>query len=106
MLSRSGQYGNVVDTITDPQINGSWDMTVWDNTNEEENCGEEGHYRRHYNSDAARVVTNVLNRTVAGGGKIVNEGTVIGVALSVRRESASSVKSVPDSPSVPTRQFL
>jgi hypothetical protein len=46
MLSLSGQYGNVVDTITDPQINGSWDMTVWDNTNEEEDCGEEGHYRR------------------------------------------------------------
>jgi len=39
-------------------------------------------------------VTNVLNGTVAGGGSIVNEGTVIRVALSVRRESAPSVKSI------------
>jgi DNA-binding beta-propeller fold protein YncE len=82
--------GNVTETITDAQINGPWDMTVSDGTGEEEDRGEEG----HHNSDAALFVTNVLNGTVAGGGKIVNQGTVIRVALSVRRESAPSVKSI------------
>jgi hypothetical protein len=43
---------------------------------------------------AALFVSNVLNGTVAGGGNIVNQGTVIRVALSVRRESAPSVKSI------------
>jgi hypothetical protein len=76
--------GSVVETITDPQINGPWDMNVFDGT------GEKG----NHDSDAVLFVTNVLNGTVAGGGSIVNEGTVIRVALSVRRESAPSVKSI------------
>ena len=41
-------------TITDPQINGPWGMTVWNDTSEEEDRGEEG----HLNSDAALFVTN------------------------------------------------
>jgi len=76
--------GNVAETITDPQINGPWDMTVFDRT------GEEGNQA----SDAALFVTNVLNGTVAAGGNVVNEGTVIRVALSVSKGSAPSVKSI------------
>ena len=82
--------GNVVQTITDPQINGPWDMNVWDGTGKEKEADEEG----HRSSDAALFVTNVLNGTVGGGGSIVNEGTVIRVTLSVRPESAPSVKSI------------
>ena len=76
--------GNVAETITDAQINGPWDMTVFDRT------GEEGNHA----SQADLFVTNVLNGTVAGGGNIVNEGTVIRVALSVPPGSAPSVKSI------------
>ena len=43
---------------------------------------------------AALVVTNVPNGTVGGGGSIVNDGTVIRVALSVRVESGPRVKSI------------
>jgi len=50
--------GNVAETITDPQINGPWDMTVFDET------GEMGMPSR-----ASLFVTNVLNGTVAGGGR-------------------------------------
>src|SRR5216684_6670172 len=53
--------GNVAETITDPQINGPWDMTVFDET------GEMGMPSR-----ASLFVTNVLNGTVAGGGNVVN----------------------------------
>ena len=63
--------GKVVETITDPQINGPWDMTVFDQT------GEKGNHP----SSATLFVTNVLNGTVAGGGMIVNEGTVLRIAL-------------------------
>jgi hypothetical protein len=63
--------GNVVETITDPQINGPWDMNVFDQT------GENGNHP----SSAVLFVTNVLNGTVAGGGQIVNAGTVLRIAL-------------------------
>ena len=76
--------GNVAETITDAQINGPWDMTVFDRT------GEEGNHA----SQADLFVTNVLNGTVAGGGNIVNEGTVIRVALSVSSGAAPTVKSI------------
>jgi hypothetical protein len=64
--------GNVAETITDPQINGPWDMTVFDAT------GEQGQVSR-----AALFVTNVLNDTVSAGGNVVNEGTVLRVVLDV-----------------------
>ena len=64
--------GNVAETITDAQINGPWDMTVFDAT------GEQGHASR-----AALFVTNVLNDTVNAGGSVVNEGTVLRVVLDV-----------------------
>jgi hypothetical protein len=76
--------GNVVETITDTQINGPWDMTVFDRT------GEEG----NHDSSAALFVTNVLNGTVAGGGQIVNEGTVLRIALAVRAGSLPAVQSI------------
>jgi hypothetical protein len=76
--------GNVVETITDPQINGPWDMTVFDET------GEEGNHA----SEAILFVTNVLNGTVAGGGGIVNEGTVLRIGLAVPPASPPTVKSI------------
>ena len=62
--------GNVVETLTDPQINGPWDMTVFDDT------GDMGTSKR-----AVLFVTNVLNGTVAAGGNIVDEGTVLRIVL-------------------------
>ena len=76
--------GNVVETITDPQINGPWDMNVFDRT------GEKG----NHDSDAVLFVTNVLNGTVAGGGTIVNEGTVLRISLSVSQASPPVVQSI------------
>jgi hypothetical protein len=76
--------GNVAETITDAQINGPWDMTVFDET------GDEGHASR-----AALFVTNVLNDTVAAGGSVVNEGTVVRVVLDVSASGGNpSVESI------------
>jgi DNA-binding beta-propeller fold protein YncE len=76
--------GDVVETITDLLINGPWDMNVFDRT------GEKG----NHDSDAVLFVTNVLNGTVAGGGTIVNEGTVLRIALAVPPASAPVVQSI------------
>ena len=57
--------GNAVETIAGSPINGPWDMTAT----------ETGHH-------AALFVTNVLNGTVAAGGAVVNQGTVVRVDLS------------------------
>jgi len=76
--------GNVVETIIDPQINGPWDMNVFDRT------GEKGNHA----SDAVLFVTNVLNGTVAGGGAIVNEGTVLRIVLAVPPASSPVVRSI------------
>jgi hypothetical protein len=76
--------GNVVETITDPQINGPWDMTVSDGTGNQGNHG----------SEAALFVTNVLNGTVAGGGQVVNEGTVLRIVLSITGSTSPTVKSL------------
>ena len=70
--------GNVAETITDAQINGPWDMTVFDET------GEHGQVSR-----ASLFVTNVLNGTVAAGGSIVNEGTVVRLVLDVSPSGAA-----------------
>jgi len=69
--------GNVVETLTDAQINGPWDMMVFDET------GDKGTLKR-----ADLFVTNVLNGTVAGGGNIVNEGTVLRIVLDVSSSGA------------------
>jgi hypothetical protein len=57
-------WGHVRGTITNPLINGPWDMTATDNGNE-----------------ADLYVTNVLNGTVAAAGDVVNQGTVIRIKL-------------------------
>ncbi len=67
--------GNVVETITDSQINGPWDMTVRDED------ADKDHESGRKESSAALFVTNVLNGTVAGGGSVVNQGTVLRVDL-------------------------
>jgi hypothetical protein len=56
--------GNVVETFDGSMINGPWDMTTLDS-----------------GSSANLFVTNVLNGTVAAGGKIVHGGTVVRLTL-------------------------
>jgi len=56
--------GKVVATFTSPQINGPWDMTAVDD-----------------GTKSFLFVTNVLNGTVAAGGKVVNMGTVVRLTL-------------------------
>jgi hypothetical protein len=73
--------GKVVGTITDAQINGPWDMNVFDGT------GDNGNHE----SEADLFVTNVLNGTVAGGGQIVNDGTVLRISLGVFPGGAAPV---------------
>lgn len=56
--------GNVVETLYGSLINGPWDMTTLD-----------------AGSSANLFVTNVLNGTVSGGGKVVHGGTVTRLTL-------------------------
>lgn len=63
VLNSSGQ---VVETFFGSLINGPWDMAAFD-----------------AGSRASLFVTNVLNGTVAGGGKIVHEGTVLRLDLNM-----------------------
>jgi hypothetical protein len=58
--------GVPVETIYGSLIDGPWDMTAMDGGNH-----------------AALFVTNVLNGTVAAGGNVVNQGTVVRVNLGV-----------------------
>jgi hypothetical protein len=58
-------WGVVVETFYGSLINGPWDMTAYDQ-----------------GSTADLFVTNVLNGTQAGGGNLVNEGTVTRLNLS------------------------
>jgi hypothetical protein len=67
--------GKVVETISGHHINGPWDMTAAED-------------------DGAFVlfVTNVLNGTVAAGGKIVNEGTVARLFFTVPKSGAPELR--------------
>jgi len=67
VLNSSGQ---VVETFFGSLINGPWDMTAFDG-----------------GSNASLFVTNVLNGTVAGGGNIVNQGTVLRLDLNIAHGS-------------------
>jgi hypothetical protein len=58
--------GSVVETFSGGAINGPWDMTALD-----------------LGTFADLFVTNVLNGTVAGGGQLVNQGTVLRIALAI-----------------------
>ena len=72
VLNSSGQ---VVETFFGSLINGPWDMTAFD--------------RR---GSASLFVTNVLNGTVAGGGNIVNQGTVLRLDLNIPHGSMPSLQ--------------
>jgi len=69
--------GNVVETFSGPPINGPWDMTTLDR-----------------GDTASLFVSNVLNGTVAAGGNVVNEGTVIRIQLSVPDAGIPSADSI------------
>ncbi len=72
VLNSSGQ---VVETFYGSLINGPWDMAAFDGGN-----------------NASLFVTNVLNGTVAGGGKVVNQGTVVRLDLNIRHGSMPSLQ--------------
>lgn len=67
--------GQVVETFFGSLINGPWDMAAFDG----------GH-------NVSLFVTNVLNGTVAGGGKIVHEGTVLRLDLNISHGSMPSLQ--------------
>lgn len=69
--------GNVVETFTDPSINGPWDMTSMDS-------GDSAHL----------FVTNVLNGTVAANGALVNQGTVLRIDLAVSQTKMPKIESI------------
>ncbi len=69
--------GNVAETFYGSLINGPWDMTALDE-------GEA----------AALFVTNVLNGTVAGGGSVVNQGTVLRLNLDIPQGSMPFLESM------------
>ncbi len=69
--------GTPVETISGALINGPWDMTAF----------EVGH-------EAKLFVTNVLNGTVAAGGQVVNEGTVVRIDMDLRREHMPLIESL------------
>jgi hypothetical protein len=69
--------GNVVETFWGSLINGPWDMASLDQ-----------------GGSVNVFVTNVLNGTQAGGGKIVHGGTVVRLALSVTAKTMPSLLSM------------
>ncbi|HYA24392.1 MAG TPA: hypothetical protein VEF05_09545 [Terriglobales bacterium] len=69
--------GNVAETFFGSLINGPWDMTAAD-----------------MGSSASLFVTNVLNGTVAAGGDVVHEGTVVRLNLTISKESMPSLQSI------------
>jgi len=74
--------GNVSETIYGMLINGPWDMAVLDHSN-----GNGG-------GTASLFVTNVLNGTVAGGGSVVNQGTVVRVDLTLSKSAPPFVEAM------------
>jgi hypothetical protein len=85
--------GNVVETITDALINGPWDMNAFDGSGDDDARNQPAQDDQH-SKGAALFVTNVLNGTVAGGGLIVNQGTVVRIDLALSKWSPPSVKSL------------
>jgi hypothetical protein len=67
--------GNVVETFFGSLINGPWDMAAFDG-----------------GGNASLFVTNVLNGTVAGGGNVVNQGTVLRLDLNIPRGGMPSLQ--------------
>jgi hypothetical protein len=69
--------GNVVETFFGSLINGPWDMVAFDRGDE-----------------ASLFVTNVLNRTVAANGTVVNQGTVVRINLGVSSKTMPWIESM------------
>jgi hypothetical protein len=69
--------GNVIETFYGSLINGPWDMTAADG-----------------GTKVALFVTNVLNGTLAGGGKVVNRGTVLRLDLTIGKGTMPSLQSM------------
>lgn len=74
--------GSVVETIYGTLINGPWDMTTIDRSDDDGDGW------------AALFVTNVLNGTVAAGGSVVHQGTVVRVDLTLSKGAAPFVESM------------
>jgi SMP-30/Gluconolactonase/LRE-like region len=74
--------GNVSETIYGTLINGPWDMAVLDRS------GPAG------GGTASLFVTNVLNGTVAAGGSVVNQGTVVRVDLALSKAAPPFVEAM------------
>jgi len=74
--------GNVSETIYGTLINGPWDMAVLD------------HSTVSGGGTAALFVTNVLNGTVAAGGSVVNQGTVVRVDLTLSKSAPPFVEAM------------
>jgi hypothetical protein len=70
-------YGNVAETFDGSLINGPWDSTVVDN-----------------GKTAQLFITNVLNGTVAGNGKIVNRGSVVRIDLVITGSKMPAIESM------------
>jgi hypothetical protein len=67
--------GKVVETFFGSLINGPWDMAAFDS-----------------GRNVSLFVTNVLNGTVAGGGKIVHQGTVLRLDLNIPHGSMPNLQ--------------
>jgi hypothetical protein len=75
-LTILNSLGHVVGTISGGPINGPWDMTAVQHGNR-----------------AFLFVTNVLNGTVAAGGNVVHDGTVVRIELALSDHAAPVVLS-------------
>lgn len=69
--------GTVKETFSGHGINGPWDMTASDS-----------------GGSVSLFVTNVLNGTVAGGGNVVNRGTILRLDLKIQNGSNPRLQSV------------
>jgi len=69
--------GEVVETFFGSLVNGPWDMTAAD-----------------FGSQVSLFVTNVLNGTVSAKGKVVNEGTVVRLNLTISEGAAPNLDSI------------
>jgi SMP-30/Gluconolactonase/LRE-like region len=74
--------GKVAETIYGTLINGPWDMGVLDRSTE------------NGRGTAALFVTNVLNGTVAAGGSVVKQGTVVRVDLTLSKSTPPFVQAM------------
>ncbi len=69
--------GRVRETFSGHGINGPWDMTALD-----------------FGRSADLFVTNVLNGTVAAGGKVVNRGTVLRLLVTIPRHGTPRLRAI------------